>query len=292
MMQRRRSLTTVPEAPRAPAPFPAARCTGCALRGAELCRAISRGSAPSPCPPPLRRYEKGKLILESGTSSSFFGVSRSGYARFSRMRLNGKRVLFSLAVPGDAVGGLPDQPLPYDLEAATDLEICTYEPGIVQWHLMSNRRFRQRFLQEIDRQHHLLLESVWRYGALNSQERIIAFIVAMTDLMPTEDLPDGSVVLKMKIGRRDWADLTNTAVETISRTLRHLEKMGLLTSISPHAFRLHDPERLAGLAGIRPPRRQVRDRARPAKDECRRDLPKTHRRMTGVNAPRMPENNF
>lgn len=261
------------------------RCSGCPLRGAEMCRVICDHGAPRTCPPPLRHYRKGKLILERGKPSGFLGVIRRGYAWRSEMRINGKRILFGLAIPGDLTGALPGQIAACDLEAATDLEICAYEPGAVNRQLTQNPRLRQILLQEVDRQHHRFLESLWRYGTLNSRERIIAFLLMATELMPTEPLPDGSLILKMEIERRDWADLTNTAVETISRTLRYLEEKALLTSLSPYRFRLHDLDRLTLLAGVDPVRRQKpgHDRAGPPSSPC--DGPISASPMTAVNAP-------
>lgn len=121
---------------------------------------------------------------------------------------------------------------------------------------------------------------------MNSQERIIAFLVMATGLMPTEPLPDGSIVLTMEIERRDWADLTNTAVETISRTLRHLEEKGLITGLSPYRFHIHDLMRLAFIAGMGPPRAQKSETDQPGPRTSRCQTAKAREPMTAVNAAR------
>jgi CRP-like cAMP-binding protein len=260
MIQRERNLPSGRIGPRHLAVHTAAPCRKCPIHRAHLCRAIFDKCAPNASPPPLRHYDKGKLIVEQGTFPGFLGVIRRGYARWSDFRIDGKRILFGLAVPGDIAGALPDQPLAHDLEAATDVEICTYDSRTLKRHLAENRQFRQQLLRAIDNQYHRFLGGIWRYGTLNSRERIIAFVVMATEYMPTEPLPDGSLVLTMEIERRDWADLTNTAVETISRTLRYLEEKALLTSISPYRFRIHGLDRLALIAGVEPPRRQRPER--------------------------------
>lgn len=256
MIQREKNLPVERIGPHNLAVHTAARCRQCPVRSADLCRATHHEGAPSAGPPPLRRYEKGKLVFEQGTFPGFLGVIRRGYARRSNFRINGKRILFGLAVSGDIVGGLPDQPSAFDLEAATDLEICIYDNYVLKRLFSENRLFRQLLLCEIDTQYQRFLGGLWRYGTLDSRERIIAFLVMATECMPSEPLPDGSLVLRMEIERRDWADLTNTAVETISRTLRYLEEKALLTSISPYRFRIHDLDRLALIAGVEPPHRQ------------------------------------
>ena len=265
---------------------PSERCDGCSLRCAELCHAICGQSSLRRCPPPLRQYEKGKLIAGRGESAGFLGVIRRGYVRRSEIRMNGQRVLFGLSVPGDIVGSLPGQASACDLEAATDLEICAFDASTLSWHLTGNRRLRQFLLGETDRVHHRFLQTVWRYGTLNSRERIIAFLVSAIEYMPTEPMGDGGLVLTMEIERRDVADLTNTAVETISRTLRHLESNALITCLSPSRFHIHDPDGLALLAGMDPVRRKAPDEGRrPARRSGPREVSGSGPWLRAVKAP-------
>lgn len=234
-----------------------AQCRGCKLRGSQLCRIILDEPSCGTRPPVLRRLGRGKRIVGQGEASGFLGVIRRGYARKSVIKLSGKRTLVGLAMPGDIVGGLPEREHDYDFEAATDIEICFYDSATAKRQLEVNQPFRRRMLQEIDHQHHRLLGHLWRNGTLTSRERIIAFLVRAVEFMPTEPLPDGSLVLSMEIGRGDWADLTNTAVETISRTLRYLEDKGLITSLTPYRFLLRDLDLLATIAGVEPPARRT-----------------------------------
>lgn len=286
MIQRERNLPSGSIGPRHLPVHTATPCRNCPLHRAYLCRAIFDKGAHNTSPPQLRHYDKGKLIVEQGTLLGFLGVIRRGYARWSDFRIDGRRILFGLAVPGDIAGALPDQPLALGFEAATDLEICIYDIRSLKCHFAENRQFRQQLLREVDTQYHRFLGGIWRYGTLNSRERIIAFLVKATEYMPTEPLPDGSLVLTMEIERRDWADLTNAAVETISRTLRYLEEKALLTSISPYRFRIHDLERLALIAGVELPRRQRLERLPPATSTKLCDTEKLRTPMTAVNASR------
>lgn len=228
-------------------------CRGCKLRGSQLCRIIKDGSGVGKHLPILRRFDQGKRLFEQDRSSGFLGVIRRGYARRSVMKVSGKRILVGLAIPGDIVGGFPGQEQDYDFEAATDIEICFYDSATIKRQVDINQRFRGLMLREIDHQHHRLLGQLWRNGTLNSRERIIAFLVKAVEFMPTEPLPDGRLILSMEIDRGDWADLTNTAVETICRTLRYLEEKDLVTSLTPYRFLIRDLDLLAALAGVELP---------------------------------------
>lgn len=261
-----------------------AQCRGCTLRGSQLCRIILDEPSCGIRPPVLRQFGRGKRIVEQGEASGFLGVVRRGYARRSVVKVSGNRVLVGLAMPGDLVGGLPGREHDYDFEAATDIEICFYDSATVRRQLEINQPFRRLMLQEIDYQHHHLLDLLWRNGTLTSRERIIAFLVKAVEFMPTEPLPDGSLVLSMEIDRGDWADLTNTAVETISRTLRYLEEKGLVTSLTPYRFRIRDLDLLATFAGVEPPARRVGESNRSKRMENCFGALKSDDRMTAVNA--------
>jgi CRP/FNR family transcriptional regulator len=261
-----------------------AQCRGCKLRGSQLCRIILDEPSCGTRPPVLRRFGRGKRIVGQGEASGFLGVIRRGYARKSVIKLSGKRILVDLAMPGDIVGGLPEREHDYDFEAATDIEICFFNSATVKRQQEVNQPFRRRMLQEIDHQHHRLLGHLWRNGTLSSRERIIAFLVRAVEFMPTEPLADGSLVLSMEIGRGDWADLTNTAVETISRTLRYLEEKYLVTSLTPYRFLIRDLDLLATIAGVEPPARRTGENDQYKRMENHFGSVKSDDRMTAVNA--------
>jgi CRP-like cAMP-binding protein len=265
----------------------AERCRFCAMRGAALCRAMAETRPSLSSVPTVRRFSKGQVIFEHGAAPGL-GVMTRGYARRSTMRVDGKRILLELAVPGDILTGLPGHGFACDLEAATEVEICFYDSGALQWIMAHNHRAASQLLREVEDQHHRQLDALWQYGGLTSRERIIAFLVAATAFMPVETLPDGGLVLSMEIDRRDWADLTNTAVETISRTLRYLEEKRLVTALSPYRFRITDLTRLAIIAGVDMPRPRP---SGPGVSTLRAPGPDaTHgaERLTAVNAGRRP----
>lgn len=249
-------------------PFPRALthgCRHCTLPGSELCRVVRNEAQRTARQPRVRRYDPGMMIVEQGQPPSFLGVLRRGYIRQERLRLNGDHVLIGLAHPGDIIGGLPGVAATCASEASTPIEICAFDPGTVDHLMLESPSFRQVFLRETDRQHQHLLGSAWHLNALDSRERIIAFLVDATRIMPTEPQPDGSLILHVQVPRRDWADLTNTAVETISRTIKYLVETGVVVSLTPSSFRIRDLDRLARLAGVDAPERPRRgDRVYPA----------------------------
>lgn len=228
-------------------------CRNCALAGAELCHAVREAALPGARPARPHRLDRDVMVVQEGDVPGFFGVLRNGYLRKEKLKKSGDRTLMDLGCPGDLVGGMPGQPLPYTLETATPVEICMFDRATVERMMTGSRRFQRYVTAEISQRHNALLAMIWQRGALTSRERIISFLVTATRIMPTEAEPDGSRVVTIALARRDWADLTNTAVETVSRTMSYLAEKKLVTSVSPSVYRIRDVGRLASLAGIDPP---------------------------------------
>ncbi|EPX83693.1 transcriptional regulator, Crp/Fnr family [Salipiger mucosus DSM 16094] len=246
-----------------------AQCGDCELRRTSLCRAASEARGADVRPPRIRRLRRDEVIESEGESAHFMGVLRSGYLRRERMRPDGHRTVLGLACPGDLVGGLPGQRFAFSLEAATDAEICSYDPQSVAHLLARDRVFHRSILLEVCAQHERQLDLIWQRGLLNSRERIMAFLVKACRIMPLERQPDGSVVVTIALSRRDWADLSNTTVESISRTLSQLAEKDLVVRISPQRYRIRDLELLMRLAGMDPedtvgPRPWLGEEAAPA----------------------------
>ncbi|SFB82703.1 Crp/Fnr family transcriptional regulator [Tropicimonas isoalkanivorans] len=225
-------------------------CHRCTLRGAALCRAVAASGLSGVRPARRWRYRRDDVVGGDGESGWVFGVLRSGFLRKEKLRPDGRRTLIGLACPGDLVSWQPETRPSYTLEAATDAEICAFDRQTVARMTAHDSRFQLFQVQEAYESHERQLELIWRRGALTSRERIISFLVMATEFMPVEHCPDGSLIVTVELSRRDWADLSNTTVETISRTLGHLAEKGLVTTVAPGRYRIRDLPLLTRLAGV------------------------------------------
>lgn len=227
-------------------------CGGCALRSREMCRAITGVASGSGAGrAPRRRSAAAETRLqEEDERSRFAGILRKGFLRTERILQDGRRSVLTFLTPGDVIG----DPLGTDrnpaLVCATDAELCLFDPGTLRRAMAREPTVTARLIAEALKQHTRQLEMVWRRGALTSRERIIAFMVMATEFMPVDPLPDGGLILTMKISRKDWADFSNSTVETISRTLGYLTEKNMVSTVSPGRYRIRDLGVLALLAGL------------------------------------------
>lgn len=227
-------------------------CTSCALRSRQLCRAVRESSHGFADPSAIRfrRIDAETRLHEEDEPLEFAAILRRGYLRTERILGDGRRSVLGFLAPGDLIG----LPLGHHrgpaLVAATEADICSLELSGLRRVLQEDAGLAAHFLSEVMKQHTRQLEMVWRRGALNSRERIVAFMVMVAEFMPIETLRDGSVILTIAVSRKDWSDFSNTTVETISRTLTHLADKGMVETVAPSRYRVRDMDALKRLAGV------------------------------------------
>lgn len=185
-----------------------------------------------------------KLLWDDEQAPKFMGVLQSGYLRFQRFSIDGRRQILGLLQPGDIVGDPQDHARGYSVETATSVRIC---------------KFRERRFEELMRDIPEVAQSVcrircarldqlrwltWSLGVLSVEDRLCAFLAMATTHMPF--VPDGrrGGTLTIQLLRRDMADLLATSVESISRSFRKLALQGLISIMGPELFRIPDIQRL------------------------------------------------
>jgi len=226
-------------------------CAGCDPRTRALCSAVAAASV-GRNGIRLRKMAAGWVLQAEGEAPKLTGILRRGYLRTERILEDGRRSIVGLALPADPIGAWLEHDGNCSISAATDIEICTFNPQVLRRLFDTAPALRLEILRAAAEQYARQLEFLWRRGALNSRERIIAFLVMAAEIMPSEPMPGGGLEVSVPISRRDWADITNTTVETICRTLGQLAEQGLIESRAQGRYRIKNLSELADMAGIDP----------------------------------------
>lgn len=246
-------------------------CSECDLAGAATCHALRKNSDRRSAlrTARLRRVARGDSVFDIGDSPGLIGVVRQGYLRKECLSEDGRRSILGLSSPGDILGDMPGRVASYALEAATDTEICAFPGPSVAEVARGNVAFWRAILDDVQRQYHQELAFAWLRSALRCRPRLVAFLLMASEIMPSAPQPDGSVIVTIPIGRRDWADLCNMTGESISRQMTDLAASGEVQSLGGGRYRLSDPQALRRwpeLAGFPLPasgRRSPRNVMRP-----------------------------
>lgn len=220
-------------------------CAACSLHAAILCHGLGDAVRPT-----LRHVRRNAVLAAQGETPAFAGVLRRGFLRVEHVSHDGRRSVLAIQGPGELVGNWTGAAGAHALEAATDAEICAYDPRALVRHLARDSSLRVPILQELDSMHQRQLDLLWSRGALTTRQRIVAFIIYAMRIMPSRINPDGSALLRIVISRRDWADMCGTTVETICRTLGELSQANVVRQTGRGCYWIRDLNVLVGRAGI------------------------------------------
>jgi CRP-like cAMP-binding protein len=172
-----------------------------------------------------------------------------------RFGADGRRSVLSLASPGDVVGGLPGRRFDYTIETVTAAELCVTDAAGLEDALARVPGLRRQILTNAADQLTRVQDLTWLRARLSSRERVIAFLVMAARVLPVAAQTDGSVIVAIPLPRRDWADLSGTAVETVSRVMSALAAEGEVAAIDRTHYRIASLARLRGMARLAAPER-------------------------------------
>lgn len=158
---------------------------------------------------------------EGDEARSFYKVV-SGVVRTCRFLSDGRRQIDAFHMEGDVFGFEPGAEHRMSAEAVSDCSIIAYRRRGLEAMVSGDERLGRWFFSHVmtslalTREHSLLL------GRGSAAQKIAAF------LLETANRTNGASVIDLAMSRQDIADYLGLTIETVSRTLSHLERDGII----------------------------------------------------------------
>jgi CRP/FNR family nitrogen fixation transcriptional regulator len=183
------------------------------------------------------RHCKGATIYAQADRASHWFEIISGAVRTSRIRADGGRRVTGFFFPGDVIGVAAGRRVDM-AEALTDTLLCvhptaTLAPDGVAPGLGSPLH---RALESAQ-------ASLFLLGRGSAEERLAAFLISLAIRVGQSN------VLPLVMGRDDIADHLGMTPYTVSRTLRRMERSGIVACVGRHSMRILKPGVLLELVG-------------------------------------------
>jgi CRP/FNR family nitrogen fixation transcriptional regulator len=180
---------------------------------------------------------RGQQIYKEDSSVEYWYRMESGVARRFSARADGRRQIVDLLLPGDFFGFGVGGKHHFAVEAVLDGTVVARYPrsrleSLAELDPRIARRLRDVACTAMSRLHGLILN----LGRTTAKEKVGHFLVRMADR-----LAGGAadrVVLPMS--REDIADYLALSVETVSRSLTHLKRRGLIRLTGTREIRILD----------------------------------------------------
>ncbi len=179
-----------------------------------------------------------EVFGEGEPADQVFKVVR-GAVRCFRVLSDGRRQICDFYLPGDVFGIEPGQDRRTTAEALTDTVLVAARRSTVVEDEDSGtaRRLWALAMADLQRsQDHALT-----LGRRSANERVASFLVDMAARLGDVDN------LELPMTRQDIADYLGLTIETVSRTLTHLQVSGLIKLAGCRSIHLRKPRALAEL---------------------------------------------
>jgi CRP/FNR family nitrogen fixation transcriptional regulator len=214
-------------------------------------------------PHPLKRLDqlaviklchRGQEICGQGRPADYWYCVISGAARRSVIRLDGRRQIVDLLLPGDAFGFTSGEECDCTVEAIAENTIVTaYSRKRIESLADSDPQLAREIRQIVFLALTRLQAQLLILGRVTASEKIGSFILEMAARLSGEH---GNTVA-LPVSRYDIADYLAVSVETVSRALTDLKHRGVIKLSGSRIVRIVDRDALEdGERGARTPRLQ------------------------------------
>lgn len=227
-------------------------CRRCPVRGSALCGAAA--------PEELMRlnrmrrdraFRAGQTIMSDGGDVEFHAIILSGCVKLTKTLSDGRQQIVALQFPADFLGSAIGHHHEVFAEAATDVELCCLPANDFRAVARNSGPIEHRLFEQALRDLDSSRDWMLLLGRKTARERVATFFLWLADQFqepadPQADAPAGEFLLPLT--RAEMADLLGLTIETVSRQITHLKRVGAIAIAGTRNVRIVNRSRLVDLA--------------------------------------------
>ncbi|HVS04507.1 MAG TPA: Crp/Fnr family transcriptional regulator [Thermoanaerobaculia bacterium] len=178
-----------------------------------------------------RRLERREILFHQGDDANAAYLLASGQLRLSKLNPDGEQVIVSFIVPGQVfavVAGMQTTRYPVTAEAVEQSDVLVWSREVLREVMQRYPAVAFEAMRTVSARMQDLQERYRELASLPVPQRLARALLRLTRQAGRES--DEGLVLEMRLGRQDLAELTGTTLYTASRTLAGWEKQGILAS--------------------------------------------------------------
>ena len=199
----------------------------------------------SACVSHVGRVKAGTNLYFEGDDVERLYQVKSGVLRLTRLLEDGRRQVIAFGYPGDIVGFPCDGLHHTDCDALVDTNYVTYSRAALESG-KADPALHEILLRAALREIAAMQDHFMMLGQKSSLEKVAAFLGTLTDRVG--EFHDGFAQVELPMSRADIADFLGLTTETVSRTLTHLRKNGIIAIKKVHTVIVLQPAKLLHLS--------------------------------------------
>ncbi len=227
------------------------RCDTCAVRHRSVCSALTRpeierlnGMAHSKLLPP------GQIILRDNERPGYFANIISGVVKLTKSLGDGRQQIVGLQFASDFLGRPFRDSSPYNAEAVTDVQLCTFETSQFEKLAKEFRGLEHRLFEHTLDELDAAQEWMLLLGRKSAEEKVASFLLMVARRMNSVgcSIASGPVRFELPLARAEIADFLGLTIETVSRQFTKLKVDKFISLDGNRTITVHDIDRLHAIA--------------------------------------------
>lgn len=198
---------------------------------------------------------RGSAIWHEGDDLRQFSIVVSGVVKLVSVLGDGRQQIVGLLFPSDWIGTVFSHTATTSAEAATDVELCSYDRGQFERVMKENPDLEHEILEKVVDD--LDAARAWMavLGRRSAQEKLASFLMQLcrkwdvdhcAHVQPASNMP----TVEIPLTRAEIADYLGMTIETVSRSFSKFRAAGLIELLDSRTMMIKDPDALRAIAEI------------------------------------------
>lgn len=174
--------------------------------------------------------DRGDVLIDEGAEHDRLYTLLDGVLIRSRSLEDGRRQIVNFMFPGDLIGlqGAFDEPSSHTIEALIDARLCRFRRGDFSNLVSSHPSLAYDITWLAAKEETALEGHIVSLGQRNARERVTYLAVWLIDRAQSTCLADDGNIVSLPITQSQIADMLGLSLVHTNRTLRQLEREGLV----------------------------------------------------------------
>lgn len=200
----------------------------------------------------VRTYRAGETILAESEEMGFVGNVVTGVVRLQKTLHDGRQQIVGLMLPSDIFGRVFAQTSHVAIEAATDATVCCYSRSSFERLFTRFPELEHRMLAAVSRELDAAQDWMLILATQSVPERLATFLLILRNKSLAHSTAVSPTCVEIPVCRRDLAAYLGTTVESISRAVQQMARVGIIRIGDPQHFEIIDMPRLVALSNHEP----------------------------------------
>ena len=190
-----------------------------------------------------QRLAPGQTLFHDGDEARHFFEIVSGTVRCCRLTPDGRRQIYRFAGAGDMLG-LGGEPVHgYSAEAVGPVVVRRRRLAALDAAMLGDARLRERVIGALREELAAVRLQMVLLGQMSAIERVATFLLTLAARATRP-----AATIHMPMTRVDIADYLGLTIETVSRKINELKRLGLIELPAPNQVRITRRDELEAIA--------------------------------------------